>query len=313
MIPAFKPGPALRETLESLLAQAPGPEQMQIEIVDDASPEGTGPEAVLADLGTGRVTVTRNASNLGLCGCWNRCIERARGQWVHLLHQDDLVLPGFYQNLRELIGTVPEAGAAFTRYSVIAEDGHWETISPVERRAPGMLENALERLYSVQRIQCPAIVVRREAYERLGGFSPRFPHALDWEMWVRIAGSFPVLYEPRFGACYRTHGESTSTAQKRSGENIRDVVRVVEYCRRYLPADTAGRIAKEALRFYAGTALDTALIAVWQRDFEMARAQLKGAIGCDASLATLARAAYIWVRYVEQKARFGGKTSSGGG
>ena len=32
----------------------------------------------------------------GLAGIWNRCIERARGEWVHILHQDDIVLPGFY-------------------------------------------------------------------------------------------------------------------------------------------------------------------------------------------------------------------------
>ena len=40
MIPAYNP-PAdyLAQTLRSVLAQAPGPEQMQIEVVDDCSPK----------------------------------------------------------------------------------------------------------------------------------------------------------------------------------------------------------------------------------------------------------------------------------
>ena len=33
------------------------------------------------------------------------------------------------------------------------------------------------------------IVVRRRAYERLGGFRTDLPHAADWEMWTRLAAN----------------------------------------------------------------------------------------------------------------------------
>ena len=39
MMPAYRPDERyLRQALESVLQQAPGPEQMQIEVVDDCSP-----------------------------------------------------------------------------------------------------------------------------------------------------------------------------------------------------------------------------------------------------------------------------------
>src|ERR1035441_1558771 len=90
----------LRKTLESVLQQDAGADTMQIEVVDDGSPEGNV-EAMVKSIAGARVQISRTPKNLGLAGCWNTCIERARGQWVHLLHHDDYVLPGFYAQLKE--------------------------------------------------------------------------------------------------------------------------------------------------------------------------------------------------------------------
>ena len=69
---------------------------MQIEVIDDRSLDDTASE-VARRVGGGRVTFHAEPQNRGLANTWNRCIERARGNWVHILHQDDIVLPGFYE------------------------------------------------------------------------------------------------------------------------------------------------------------------------------------------------------------------------
>ena len=92
-------GRLLEETLRCVLDQDAGADQMQIEVIDDASPNGA-PTEFIRKLAGERVTVHCEPRNLGLAGIWNRCIERARGRMVHILHQDDLVFPGFYQSLR---------------------------------------------------------------------------------------------------------------------------------------------------------------------------------------------------------------------
>ncbi|MEI9864573.1 MAG: glycosyltransferase family A protein [Limisphaerales bacterium] len=102
MIPAYNPGRNyLEQTIRSVLKQDPGPEQMQIEVVDDCSPK-VDVAALVQEIAGERVSVSRTPKNLGLAGCWNTCIERSRGKWVHILHQDDFLAPGFYDALRQL-------------------------------------------------------------------------------------------------------------------------------------------------------------------------------------------------------------------
>jgi len=91
MIPTYNPQPHyLEETLRGVLLQDPGPEQMQIEVIDDGSADDTASE-VVRRIGAGRVAFYAVPQNRGLANTWNLCVERARGNWVHILHQDDIV------------------------------------------------------------------------------------------------------------------------------------------------------------------------------------------------------------------------------
>jgi glycosyltransferase involved in cell wall biosynthesis len=161
MVPAYNPSGLLEQALRSVLDQDPGPEAMQIAVVDDASPGADRADELVRRLAPGRVELHRAAENLGLAGSWNRCIGLARGRWVHLLHQDDWVLPGFYERLGRAEAEAPEVGAAYCRHAIADADGHWFHLSPLERRDAGPADGLLGRLSELQRIQCAAIVVRR--------------------------------------------------------------------------------------------------------------------------------------------------------
>jgi GT2 family glycosyltransferase len=213
MIPTYNPrADHFEETLWSVLKQ--DPDQMQIEVIDDASPNGA-PTEFIRELAGERVTVHCERGNLGLAGIWNRCIERARGEWVHILHQDDLVFPRFYQSLRPGVEKFPQTGAALCRHAYCNESGHWHRLSILEM-PPGLLQNFVEPLVTAERVGCAAIAVRRSTYEQLGGFNPGFKHALDWEMWIRIASQFPFFYEPKILACWRNHSGATTSRQIRT-------------------------------------------------------------------------------------------------
>jgi hypothetical protein len=138
MIPTYNGTKYLEQTLRSVLEQDPGSDLMQIEVVDDCSTQDD-PEELVMEIGQGRVSFYRQPKNLGLIGNWNDCIRRARGYWIHILHQDDLVKFGFYSRLRAAVEREPTIGAAFCRYFYMDEKGHEQALSPLERETPGIL------------------------------------------------------------------------------------------------------------------------------------------------------------------------------
>jgi glycosyltransferase involved in cell wall biosynthesis len=297
MIPAYNPDENyLEQTLQSVLKQDQGSDKMQIEVVDDCSPNGKTEEMVRKVAGD-RIAVHRESRNLGLNGIWNRCIERAKGQYIHILHQDDLVFPGFYDALEKGLREHPDAGAAFCRHAYSDENGHWRTLSRLERPEPGILPNLIETLATKDCIQCASIVVKKTTYERIGGFSRELKHALDWEMWIRIANSFPMFYEPRILACWRQHGNATTSRQMVTGENTRDIAKAVGIWSRYLPVSEAERLSKVSLRLHAIGALKLAEYLGRQGSVEGYRNQIVSALVCEPSLAIRWRAMLLRIKF----------------
>jgi glycosyltransferase involved in cell wall biosynthesis len=245
MIPAYNRTQYLEEMLRSVLSQDPGAEEMQIEIVDDASLL-QDPEPLVRRIAGDRVSFARNPHNIGLMPNFNRCVERSRGQWVHILHTDDFVLPGFYERLKSRLQNRSDVGAAFCRYATIDENGRWVFISELERPTPGILPDFIGKIGVSQRIQFPAIVVRRSVYEQLGGFRLDLPFTADWELWIRIAAHYNIWYEPTTLAAWRHHSTSATAALKSSGEAFSDLLRCIEISRSWLPSGRAGTISRSA-------------------------------------------------------------------
>jgi hypothetical protein len=65
------------------------------------------------------------------------------------------------------------------------------------------------------RVRAPGIVVRRAAYERVGGYRTDLPHAADWDMWTRLAAQGPIVFVDEVLAVYR--GTIPRTAGRGSG------------------------------------------------------------------------------------------------
>lgn len=256
MIPTYNCAGYLRETLASVLSQDLGPEVMQIEVVDDHSTKDD-PEAVVKELGRGRVTFYRQPENMGYIRNFNTCLQRSRGKLIHLLHGDDCVLNSFYRKMQCLFEKHPEIGAGFCRHIYTDHEGHWQGFSSLEQSQSGILNNWLERIASGQRLTTPSIVVQREVYEQLSGYDSRFTYTgEDWEMYVRIATKYEVAYEVEPLAVYRIASlGSLSHNSTRSGKYFQDLRLANEIIQSYLPKyiskTRASKISKQARETYA--------------------------------------------------------------
>jgi glycosyltransferase involved in cell wall biosynthesis len=248
MIPTYNCANSLQQTLESVLAQDPGPELMQIQVVDDCSTKDD-PEAVVKTVGQGRVEFFRQSGNVGAIANFNTCLWRSCGQLIHILHGDDLVNDSFYSCLERPLIEHEAVGAAFCRQIYIDEYGHQRLITRLEQPNSGMLKNALELLAVSNRIPPPSIVIKRWVYEALGGYDLRLFHAADWEMWVRIAAHYPIWYEVEPLAIYRVHATSDTSRLYQTGANMQNRRECISICHNYLPVEQANLLTRKALGY----------------------------------------------------------------
>lgn len=265
--------------------------------MDDYSTQDD-PRAVVEELGCNRVKFYQQPHNVGYISNFNTCLKRSKGKLVHLLHGDDCVREGFYACLQLAFEKQPSIGAAFSRNIAIDENGNWQWFSKLLRQESGILENWLEQISIINLLQPPSIVVRRDVYEQLGGFDSRISCcAEDWEMWVRIAAHFSVWYEVEPLALYRCHSSSLTGRCARTGQNMRDLRKIMEMNKAYFSTPTATEISRKAgnsWALYAIKHISPKMLATG--DTTAAITQIQEALKCSQSWETLQESFFMFVK-----------------
>jgi glycosyltransferase involved in cell wall biosynthesis len=287
----------LERVVGSVLQQATA--DMQIEVINDGADAAIQRELGerVRTLAGDRVQVHCHPVNLGHPQVFNLCIERARGEWVHILHDDDWVEPGFYAALRTGIGATPEIGAAFCRHAVVTGQPAAPVVWPswVERETPGIIPDWLARIAVECRVQFSAMTVRRSVYESLGGFCAEALSAFDWEMWKRIAVRYPVWHVPEVLVSIGRDDSAESSRLLRSGEQVAHSLRTIPISRSYLPAADAERLSRKAEERFCLYALSVARRFLDAGDHEAALANLRAALAVSPS----ARVARVLVEVLQ--------------
>lgn len=221
MIPTYNCAAYLRETLETLKAQGDILRDAQIEVIDDVSTRDD-PEAVVREVWGDKATFYRHSKNQGACANFNACIERAKRPWIHILHGDDYVLPGAYEEFRETIASAPGSIAAFARVLMVDKDSHWQSVSEslgTEKRGPLPYDVLRWRVCPVQ---FAGVLFSRKAVQQVGNFDCAFTHAQDWNLWWRIAKTGKAAYSNTVVGAYRIFEGNHTSSLLRTGKNLEE-------------------------------------------------------------------------------------------
>src|SRR5205085_8769246 len=109
--PSYNARELLADCLQSIYDNPPS-EPYEVIVIDDASADGTS-ETVRARFP--EVRLLRNEINRHYSTSNNRAIEIARGQYLHLLNSDTIVLPDALDQMLAFLRKHPEAGAVGCR------------------------------------------------------------------------------------------------------------------------------------------------------------------------------------------------------
>lgn len=185
-IPTFNRPTLIRETLASALAQDFAG-SVEILIIDNASQ----PENVetlldhLRSLGDVPVHYVVNDTNLGMFGNWNRCIALARGQWLTILNDDDLLAPDHLTRMMQELASKPNASTSLTCGFTYLDQ---RTVKPRSPRVTAALLR-LKKLLRFCGSKSIELTPRRLFWSNIAGSSlgAVFPRALA----VEIGGFYP--------------------------------------------------------------------------------------------------------------------------
>jgi|GEM_PF-543410 len=234
------------ECLACVLSQWTGTEDMEIIVLDNGS---SPPQSEIPDrLGRGIIRYCRLPETIPLQENWNTAISLCRGQWIHLLHNDDYVLPEFYARLKASLETCPDSvGAAFTAHHSITEDRqflHEQDHGLGNYR--GIVRGWIEEIGYVNSTSPPSMLIKRTAYEKLGGYRSDILFTCDWELYKRNASFYDWWYEPGILAHYRRQSNSVTVAENLTGRSGFDHLMAIEISESYLPSEKCAEITAKS-------------------------------------------------------------------
>jgi glycosyltransferase involved in cell wall biosynthesis len=203
IIPAYNMARFLPQAVESVLAQSYA--NWEVQIIDDGSKDNT-PEVVQQWGGNPRIRVHRQV-NGGLSHARNQGIALTRGNYLALLDADDIWEPNKLALQMPLFREQPKVGVVYSDYSRMDAEGKPLPNGPTEMHR-GKVSGAL---LIENFVPASTAVVRRECFERCGGFDVALRTGEDYEMWLRLSAhfEFDFICEPTMR--YRTGGWQMST------------------------------------------------------------------------------------------------------
>lgn len=92
VVPVYKRADLLEKTLQSVMGQRSVEFSWNIVVVDNEAGGENDTEKLIRKLNCPRILYYRNRENIGVDGNYNRCIELANGEWVAMVHGDDLIM-----------------------------------------------------------------------------------------------------------------------------------------------------------------------------------------------------------------------------
>jgi glycosyltransferase involved in cell wall biosynthesis len=125
-IPTYNRGHLLRVTLQTLLPQVKqAGDLVEVWISDNASPDNTA-EVVEESRALGPLHYSRNTSNLGYHGNTVKLsTQLARGDYVWVLGDDDLLMPGTIRRILDTIQANREIEAFYLNYGIAQYPDDW--------------------------------------------------------------------------------------------------------------------------------------------------------------------------------------------
>jgi Glycosyl transferase family 2 len=201
VVPSLNQARFLRDALDSVLSQ--DYPSLQVIVMDGGSTDGS--LEILKEYADRIRSVSE--PDLGQSHAINKGMALAQGQIVSWLNSDDRLVPGAVRKAVAELTANPDAAMLYGEGELISESGD------VMARFGATQPFDLWMLIHVwDYILQPTVFMRRERFHAVDGLDESLHYGLDWDLWIRLACRWPVVYLPEVLAQSREYGQ-TKTAR----------------------------------------------------------------------------------------------------
>jgi glycosyltransferase involved in cell wall biosynthesis len=203
IIPVYNGARTIQQTIASVLAQTFS--QFELIVIDDGSQDET--VELITQIKDPRIQLFSYA-NAGYAVSRNRGFARSVGAYLSFIDADDLWLPDKLERQYQILQDNPQAAVVYSWTNCIDEQGNFlRKCSYVHWSG-----NVLPQLLLDDFIGSGSnVMIRREAFQSVGGFDASLKRAHDTDLWLRLAAKYEFAVVPAVQILYRISPSSASS------------------------------------------------------------------------------------------------------
>ena len=202
----------LRDAIASAIAQTRSFDE--IVVIDDASTDGSRLIATAAEFRS-RVAYRYNPKATGFVDAWNRAVQCASGDFVTILHHDDLLDPRYLECVERAARLYPLVEHIYSACNYIDDTGKVIRSAEASSTAPAFYSgkqyahNYLAGVLSNKHIhRCPGVTTKRELLLHRCTYRKEAGHIADDDFFLRVGTYTDVAGIAAPLASYREHRNS---------------------------------------------------------------------------------------------------------
>lgn len=201
---AHKAGPWIDAALESVRAQTH--KELEIIVVDDASPDDTAARVRIHAEYDSRITLLSLSENIGQSAALNRGLARARGEFVKFCDADDLLSPDMVSRQIRALLNRPRS-LAYSEWARFTDNPSEAVFTPRPEWRDASSVDWLVTSWSAAEgmMQCGQFLIPRPLLDANGGWDEQLGLINDLEFFTRlIVSADDVIFTPGARLYYRS-------------------------------------------------------------------------------------------------------------
>ena len=187
IIPTYNRADHIKKSVESVLAQTGQGELfdiIEVLVIDDGSTDNT--DAVVTSIADERIRLYRMDVNSGAAAARNKGVDIAIGEWIAFQDSDDVWHEDKLKKQVEYLKSQPGCSMVSHPIRAYFEDGS-DYVSAIAEGDDIVSLLAKRNYYGT-----PTMLIKREAFNDIGGFDIELNALEDWEFALRFAAKYQI-------------------------------------------------------------------------------------------------------------------------